>query len=247
MMEVEYTSSLTELNKRAATAVLLVLGAAAGWALVAGATHLIAHQDARLEQQAAARGQAALQAGHAAEAMEDFQTALLYDRDNAGDALGLAEALLGLGKIEEAHNYLLRLREHQPENGQVNLALARIATRENDVDAAEQYYHNAIYATWPDALAMVRQQARLELVGYLLSQKRLPQAQAELMALASNAGDNAALRLQIADLLMLAADPGHALGLYRQVLRQTRKSDAARLGMERATAALAQENTGEGN
>jgi thioredoxin-like negative regulator of GroEL len=239
--------TFAELNKRSITAVLLILGAAAGWACVLGLTHLITRQDARLEAQAAARGQHALHAGRAAEAMEDFRTALLYDRENASDALGLAEALLGLGKIEEARNSLQRLREHEPENGQVNLALARIAVQQNDSDAAEQYYHSAIYATWPESLASVRQQARLELVGYLLSQQKRPQAQAELMSLAANAGDNTALRLQVADLLMLARDPGHALALYRQVLRQNRHNDAAHLGVERAQTALASENAGEEN
>ncbi|WP_420238172.1 tetratricopeptide repeat protein [Telmatobacter bradus] len=239
--------TLAELNKRSVTAVLLVIGAAVGWACVLGLTHLVERQDARLEAQAAARGQYELHAGHSAAALEDFQTALLYERENANDSLGLAEALLGMGKIEEARNSLQRLREHEPENGQVNLELARIAVHQNNTDAAEQYYHSAIYATWPDSLASVRQQARLELVGYLLSRQRKPQAQAELMSLDANAGDNTALRLQVADLLMLAGDPGHALALYRQLLHQNRHNDAAHLGVERAQAALASKNAGEEN
>jgi hypothetical protein len=50
---------------------------------------------------------------------------------------------------EKAYAYLINLWEREPENGLVNLELARIAAQKGDTEQALRYYHNAIYAVWP--------------------------------------------------------------------------------------------------
>ena len=75
------------------------------------------------------RGVADLNARRYDKAVADFRSALLYSRDNYHYQLDLAEALIGLVRTGEAYSYLLNLWEREPENGLVNLELARIAAQ----------------------------------------------------------------------------------------------------------------------
>ncbi len=95
------------------------------------------------------RGVADLAARRYDRAVVEFRTALLYSRDNYTYQLNLAEALVGQGRINEAYAYLINLWDREPENGYVNLELARIAAQKRAIDQALRYYHNAIYAAWP--------------------------------------------------------------------------------------------------
>jgi len=96
------------------------------------------------------RGVADLNARRFNSAVTEFRAALLYSRDNYAYQLNLAEALIGLKRTGEASTYLVNLWDRQPENGVVNLELARIAVQKGQPEPALRYYHNAIYATWPD-------------------------------------------------------------------------------------------------
>ena len=73
------------------------------------------------------RGVVDLSARHYDSAVMEFRSALLYSRDNYTYQLNLAEALIGLKRTAEASTYLVNLWERQPEDGLVNLELARIA------------------------------------------------------------------------------------------------------------------------
>lgn len=185
------------------------------------------------------RGVADLKARNFAVAATDFRAALLYSRDNYSYQLNLAEALVGLGKTNEASAYFNNLWERQPENGLVNLELARIAARKKEKDQALRYYHNAIYAVWPDDQQDKRREVRLELINYLLEIGARPQAQSELIALAANEDGNAAQQAHIGDLFVDAQDYQDALAAYRESLRARPDNPSALAGAGRVAFHLA--------
>lgn len=210
-----------------ALAVLSFLG-------VSGLSRIYHAQRAALGNRWVNRGEADLKAHRYELAVNEFRTALLYSRDNYTYQLDLAEALIGLKKTNEANAYLVNLWEREPENGLVNLELARIAVQRGNTERALRYYHNAIYAIWPGDQELPRRNARLELIQYLLSINAKMQAQAELIALAENLGDDPATHAGVGDLFMQAQDYEHALNEYRQSLKLNRHNPAAMAGAGQA-------------
>jgi len=210
-----------------ALAVLSFLG-------VSGLSRIYHAQRAALGNRWVNRGEADLKAHRYELAVNEFRTALLYSRDNYTYQLDLAEALIGLKKTNEAYAYLVNLWEREPENGLVNLELARIAVQRGNTERALRYYHNAIYAIWPGDQELPRRNARLELIQYLLSINAKMQAQAELIALAENLGDDPATHAGVGDLFMQAQDYEHALNEYRQSLKLNRHNPAAMAGAGQA-------------
>jgi tetratricopeptide (TPR) repeat protein len=165
------------------------------------------------------RGSTEFNAGHFGGAVSDFRAALLYSRDNYSYQLNLAEALVGLKRTSEAEAYLINLWERQPENGFVNRELARIYAQNGDTDKALRYYHNAVYATWPDGQESERQRTRLELINYLLKINAREQAQSELIALAANLGNHPSERAKVGDFFVRAKDYEDALGEFQMTLK----------------------------
>jgi tetratricopeptide (TPR) repeat protein len=176
------------------------------------------------------RGVADLQAQHFDSAVTEFRSALLYSRDNYAYQLNLAEALIGLKRTGEASSYLVNLWDRQPEDGVVNLELARIAVQKGLTDQTLRYYHNAIYAAWPTDQEDNRREARLELIEFLLSTNTKTQAQAELIALEENLGDDPSQQQRVGDLFLRVQDYEHALGAYRLSLKAERDNGAALAG-----------------
>jgi tetratricopeptide (TPR) repeat protein len=206
-----------------ALAVLAFLG-------VGGLSRIYHAQQTALGNRWVTRGEADLKAHRYELAVNEFRTALLYSRDNYTYQLDLAEALVGLKKTNEADAYLVNLWEREPENGLVNLELARIAVQRGKTEQALRYYHNAIYAIWPGDQEVQRRDARLELIEYLLSINAKTQAQAELIALAENLGEDPATHARVGDLFMQAQDYEHALAEYRQSLKLDRHTPVALAG-----------------
>lgn len=167
-------------------------------------------------------------------AVADFRTALLYSRDDSDYELRLAQALMGEKKFDEAEAYLTSLWERHPEDGEVNLELARIAGSQNENERAIRYYHNAVYAAWPADREHERREARYELIDLLLREHAYPQAQSELIALAANVGDDAAERARVGELFLAAQDNEHALEAFRLSLRGNPHDQAALAGAGRA-------------
>ena len=197
---------------------------------VTGLSRLYDAQQESLGNRWFARGVEDLQAQRFDRAAVEFRAALLYSRDDYSYQLNLAEALLGLKRTNEAYAYLITLWDRQPEEGLVNLELARIAVQQNETDRALRYYHNAIYAAWPTDQEGKRRDARLELIEYLLRINAKTQAQAELIALAANLGDDPAQQLQVGDLFVRAQDYEHALAAYRVALKSDRHNATALAG-----------------
>ncbi len=186
------------------------------------------------------RGVADLNAKRYDSAVTEFRSALLYSRDNYDYQLNLAEALIGLKRTGEAYSYLVNLWDEQPENGVVNLELARIAAERGQTEQAKRYYHNAIYAVWPSDQEGKRRETRLELIEYLLSIHARAEAQAELIALQENLGDDPAQQRRVGDLFLRAQDYEHALAAYRLSLKADRHNQAALAGAGRAAFELGQ-------
>lgn len=196
-------------------------------------------QLAGLADRWSARGMADLKANRFPPAVNDFRTALLYARGDAGYQLHLAQALMGEQKFDEAEAYLTSLWERDPDNGEVNLELARIAAGRKESERAIRYYHNAIYATWPASREEERQRARFELIDLLLRNHAYAQAQSELIALAANLGDDPAQRAHAGDLFLAAEDSDHALAEFRMSLRGDAHNQDALAGAGRAAFELA--------
>lgn len=180
------------------------------------------------------RGLADLNAKNYPAAVTEFRSALLYSRDDYRYQLNLAEALIGLKHTGEASAYLINLWDREPGDGFVNLELARINAQQDQTQDAVRYYHEAIYAFWPNGQETKRRDARLELIELFLRINDKAEAQAELIALSENAGDDPAVQLRIGDLFLRAHDPEHALTAYRTVLRQDVHDAAALAGAGRA-------------
>jgi tetratricopeptide (TPR) repeat protein len=176
------------------------------------------------------RGVVDLRAQRFEGAVTEFRSALLYSRDNYDYQLNLAEALIGLKRTGEAATYLVNLWDRQPEDGLVNLELARIAVQKGQTEQAQRYYHNAIYAAWPADQEGKRQDARLELIEFLLSTNARAQAQAELIALEENLGGDPSQQERVGDLFLRVQDYEHALGAYRLSLKAERDNGAALAG-----------------
>lgn len=179
-------------------------------------------------------GQAALLAGKPELALEELRAALTYNRDNFQYQLALARALRDTGRTEESETYLISLWERQPQDGAVNLALGRLYARENLLDSAIQYYHNAIYGVWAADADTHRRDAQVELIEFLLRQRALAQAQAELITWAASGPLTAEQNLQVATLFASAQDYDHALVHFQNTLRLAHGNAAALAGAGQA-------------
>lgn len=136
--------------------------------------------------------------------------------------------------------YLTNLWEREPENGFVNLELARIAAQRGETDQAIRFYHNAVYAVWPTDQEGTRRDARLELIELLLRIKDQGQAQGELIALAESVGPDPVLQERIGGLFLRAEDYIHALAAFDSVLKSDRHNVPALAGAGDAAFELGQ-------
>ncbi len=186
------------------------------------------------------RGVADLNAGRFEDAVKDYRGALLYSRDNYYYQLNLAEALIGVKHTGEAYAYLLNLWDREPEDGLVNLELARIAAQRGQTEQAVRYYHDAVYAAWPSDEELKRRDARLELIELLLRNNKEAEAQAELIALGENVGDDPSQQEHLGDLFLRAKDYEHALAAYRMSLKAQRRNPTAMAGAGYAAFQLGQ-------
>jgi tetratricopeptide (TPR) repeat protein len=192
------------------------------------------------------RGLQAQKSGNAEAAIGDFRAALGYSRDNPQYELSLARALRDTGRTSEAETYLINLWERSPQEGPVNLALGRLFAREQKFQEAMQYYHNAIFGLWPGDQETRRRDVQFELIEFLLQNKAFPQAQAELITMASGLPRDPGLRLRVADLFTRAQDYEHALAQYQAVLRVDHENAAAFYGAGRAAYELGRYRTAQG-
>ena len=174
-----------------------------------------------------ARGQSAINSGHPEQAIVALRTALSYAPGQRSYELLLAQALGEAGHTEESYNYFLGLWETQPGDGLINLSLARLAAKKNDVQAAINYYRASIYGTWEGDGIVRRRDVRLELSQFLIAHHDLSSARTELLVAGGNAPDDVPLALTLANLLEQANAPHDALTYYQKVLALEPKNGTA--------------------
>jgi tetratricopeptide (TPR) repeat protein len=219
---------------------MLSLLAVVGFLAVTGLSRLYFAQQQSLGERWFERGAADLKAQNFKQAVLEFHTALRYSRDDYDYQLHLAEALKGENQINEAQTYLINLWERKPENGFVNLELARIAAERGETEHALGYYHNAIYATWPSDQEVERRETRIELIDYLLKIKARPQAESELIALAANLGNQPEQQTRLGNLFFEAEDYQRALDAFAAGLKADRHDTVALAGAGEAAFELGQ-------
>jgi tetratricopeptide (TPR) repeat protein len=196
----------------------------------AGVTRLVnlyGEQQKALARRLHTKGLEDQKGGRSDLAIEDFRTALSYDRANFQYQLSLARALRDTGRTEEAESYLINLWERAPQDGFVNLALGRLAARQDSVDKAIQYYHNAAYGVWPSNAEVNRRNAQLELIDFLLRKGARPQAEAELISVAANLPAELNLRIRIGQQFAQLGKYERALPMYESALQLDRNSSVA--------------------
>jgi len=180
--------------------------------------HTFATHRAELAQRWATRGQSAIAAGRPDQAIVALRTALSYAPGERSYELLLAQALGDAGYTDESYNYFLGLWETQPGNGVINLRLARLAAKKNDMQTAINYYRAAIYGTWEGDGVVRRREIRLELARYLIAHHDLSSARTELLITGGNAPDDVGLALTLAPLLEQASASSDALNYHQKVL-----------------------------
>jgi tetratricopeptide (TPR) repeat protein len=222
----------TKLIPRSALFVLLALTLAAV-AAFAAVSHLVTRFN--LNQQARGRklyaqGLADISAHNSTLAIEEFRAALTCDSNNSQYQLALGRALRDTGRLDEAESYLESLWQRTPEDGTINLALARVAARRGSLDDATRYYHNAMYGVWTADADANRRKARIELIEFLLQKGARDQAQSELFALADFLPPGSDLHLRVAQLFAQDQDYAGALSEYEKVLHFDHSNPAALAG-----------------
>jgi Flp pilus assembly protein TadD len=185
------------------------------------------------------RGEQLLAAGRMDEAIESLRRASVRNRFDRRYALGLAHALAQKGDSDAARAALLTLREASPEDAEINLELARLAARRQDVTDATRFYHNALYAAWPAGSESARRQVRLELVEFLLQHGQTARGVAELLAMTGDLPDDAGTHVRVAQLFARAGDARRALDHFERALRLAPTDDAALVGAGASAFALA--------
>ena len=185
------------------------------------------------------RGSYDLHNGQADAAVEDFENALVYDRENASYRLELAIALVQADRYSEAQSHLRSLWEERPGDSTVNLQLARLAIHRGDLNQAERYYEGAIYGVWPDQQDPYAERAgvRLELAAALIRAGRRERAQAQLMSLSGELPATSVRRKEVGDLLMQAGAPREA---FQQFMEARTHQKGTGYALELAQAAFAQ-------
>lgn len=166
------------------------------------------------------RGEQAMHENKPQAAIDALSSALAFAPSNRQTEIKLAEALASAGRIQEATAYFNALLESEQGSGLINLQLARLAARQGNESQAIDDYQRAIYGNWEGDGYVRRRDVRIELIDYLIQNKRIGQARNELLVAAGNAPeDDVSIQLEIARKMEEAQDPADALRLYRTVLR----------------------------
>ena len=160
-------------------------------------------------------GERQLSSGKVERAIESFRKATTDALGNRTYTLALATALAAGNHDAEAEQTLLRLRESEPEDAEINLQMARLAAKRGEVDDAVHYYRNALYGRWTGSeVDEQKRQVRAELIRFLLGRQARNTALSELIILEGDLPPSAAAHVEVARLFLQAGDPQHALKNY---------------------------------
>jgi tetratricopeptide (TPR) repeat protein len=187
-------------------------------------TKTMAAREQRMEVQIARiwyeQGKEYIASGKTEKAIQAFRRSTAGTRFNQKYALALADALAAGGHDSEAQELLLRLRESDPENAEINIYLARLAARQSEISDTVRYYQNALYGRWTGSqIDVQRRQLRIELIRFLLEHRERNLASSELLILETELPDSAPSWVEAAKLFIEAGDLPHALKDYIEAAR----------------------------
>ena len=178
------------------------------------------HMEARVAQIRYEQGNQLLGSGKIEEAIQSFRSATADARENKQYALALADALARGNHSAEAEQLLLRLRESDPENSEINIYLARLALKRGEMRGAVHYYQNALYGRWiGDQVDERRRRIRMELIRVLLEHQERSLAISELLILESELPVTSSFRVETAEAFVEAGDLQHAFKDYVEAVR----------------------------
>jgi tetratricopeptide (TPR) repeat protein len=167
------------------------------------------------------RGEQAMRDGKPQAAIDALSSALAFAPSDRNTAIQLAEALASAGRVQEATVYFNALLESQQGSGLINLQLARLAARQDNVNQAIEDYQKAIYGNWEGDGYVRRRDVRFELINYLIDHQLLDRARSELLVASGNAPqDDISIQLDIARMMERAQAPSDALHLYKTILHR---------------------------
>jgi tetratricopeptide (TPR) repeat protein len=176
------------------------------------------------------QGQEELEEGRPENAIPRLRTALLYSHENSRYVFNLARALAAANRVPEARSYLLNLLDEEPGSGQVNLELGRLAAKDNDANHARRYFNAAIYGAWEGDPLVKRQQARQELINFLIADDLKTQAHGELMSYTAEMPSTTNAQLWVARTSTKLGDDRSALDFYVAASQTNRRDVTALLG-----------------
>jgi tetratricopeptide (TPR) repeat protein len=187
-------------------------------------TRAVAAREGAIESRVAATwyqdGLRKFHAGAIDGAIESFRKSTAIDRENRTYVLALADSLAAGNHNIEAKQALLRLRELDPTNAEVNLHLARLAVKTGNVQDAALYYHSALDGMWTGSdVAERRRDVRTELIHFLIGRHDQNRALSELLVLDSELPDSADLHVEAGKLFLSADDAKHALNDFSEAIR----------------------------
>ncbi len=133
------------------------------------------------------RGEQAMRDGKPQAAIDALSSALAFAPGDRNTEIKLAEALASAGRLQEAAVYFNALLESQQGSGLINLQLARLAARQDNVNQAIEDYQRAIYGNWEGDGYVRRRDVRFELINYLIDHQLLDRARSELLVASGNA------------------------------------------------------------
>jgi tetratricopeptide (TPR) repeat protein len=219
--------------------VVLALLLIAGFSITRAAAAKHSSEQARLSAEWYQRGVAALTKHQPQDAVEDFETALVYNRYAPEYRLKLCQALVDAGRIGEARSRLLNLYDEKPGDAQVNLQLARVESTRGNLNQALRFYQGAIYGAWPAGTDQraERVQVRYELAHSLLKVGQQQRALSELIALSAELPPETDDHLRLGRELLAAGDPERAFQEFQFAHRIDRHNAAALVGAAEAEVA----------
>ncbi len=152
------------------------------------------------------------------DAIDQYRRAITFGPSESQYRLQLAQTLLQTGRVTEAGAHLAELHEEDPTDAVVNLMIARIDARKNDLANAVTWYHRAIYGFWPANPVRNRIDARWELIQLLAQHGERREVIAELLQLFGESPDDPRLRLRIGRMLLDFGATSNAEEVFNDVV-----------------------------